>query len=129
MPLKISGGELHSCHPQMPVSNRIPAKNFTSRNRTPKNPREASGERNYVAPRERTSVRRRHRRTDCERTVHHRRRFGRMMKQPVENVNATPEEIEAALARAVPIVHDSPVITQEVAKLAYQYWTEREGIG
>jgi hypothetical protein len=41
-----------------------------------------------------------------------------MMKQPIENANATPEEIEAALARVVPIVHDSPVITQEVAKLA-----------
>jgi hypothetical protein len=42
------------------------------------------------------------------------------MKQPVENANATPEEIEATLARAVPIVHDLPVITQEVAKLAYE---------
>jgi Protein of unknown function (DUF2934) len=52
-----------------------------------------------------------------------------MMKQPAENANATPEEVEATRARAVPIFHDSPVITEEIAKLAYQYWKEREGIG
>jgi hypothetical protein len=49
-----------------------------------------------------------------------------MMKQPAENANATPEEIAATLARAVPIVYDSPVITEEIVKLAYQYWKERE---
>jgi hypothetical protein len=52
-----------------------------------------------------------------------------MMKQPAENINATPEEVEATLERAVPIFHDSPVITQEVAKLAYKYWQERNGLG
>lgn len=52
-----------------------------------------------------------------------------MMKQPAENANATPEEVEAALARAAPILHNSPIITQEVAKLAYQCWREREGVG
>jgi hypothetical protein len=51
------------------------------------------------------------------------------MKQPAENANATPEEVEATLARAVPIVHDCPVITQEVAKLAYENWQQREGTG
>ena len=51
-----------------------------------------------------------------------------MMKQPAENANATPEEVEATRARAVPILLTSPVITEEVAKLAYQHWTEREGI-
>jgi hypothetical protein len=52
-----------------------------------------------------------------------------MMKQPAENANATPEEVEATRAREVPIFHDSPVITEEVAKLAYEYWKERGGIG
>ncbi len=52
-----------------------------------------------------------------------------MMKQPAENPNATHEEIEAALARVEPIFHDSPAITEEVAKLAYQFWNEREGLG
>jgi hypothetical protein len=52
-----------------------------------------------------------------------------MMKQPAENANATPEEIEATLARAIPIFHDSPVMREEVAKLAYEYWKEGEGIG
>jgi Protein of unknown function (DUF2934) len=51
-----------------------------------------------------------------------------MMKQPSENANATPAEVEAARSRAEPIFHDSPVITEEVAKLAYQYWREREGV-
>ena len=52
-----------------------------------------------------------------------------MMKQPAENANATPEEVEAARARAIPIFHDSPVIKEETAKLAYNYWKEREGLG
>jgi hypothetical protein len=52
-----------------------------------------------------------------------------MMKQPAENANATPEEVEATRARAVPIFYDSPVIREEIAKLAYQYWKQREGIG
>ena len=50
-----------------------------------------------------------------------------MMKQPAENTNATAEEVEAALTRAIPILHNSPVITEEVAKLAYEYWRERDG--
>ena len=49
-----------------------------------------------------------------------------MMKQPAENANATPEEVEATLARTAPILHNSPVIMKEIAKLAYQYWRERE---
>ena len=51
-----------------------------------------------------------------------------VMKQPAENPNATREEVEAALARVEPIFHDSPVITEEVAKLAYQFWQERKGL-
>ena len=52
-----------------------------------------------------------------------------MMKQPAENANATPEEVEASRARAVPILHNSSVITTEIEKLAYHYWREREGVG
>ena len=52
-----------------------------------------------------------------------------MMKQPAENTNATLEEVEAALTRAAPISLDSPVIREEIAKLAYKYWLEREGVG
>ena len=52
-----------------------------------------------------------------------------MMKQPAENTNATPEEVGATLARAVPVFPDSQVIREEVVKLAYKYWLEREGVG
>jgi hypothetical protein len=52
-----------------------------------------------------------------------------MMKQPAENLNATREEVEATLARVEPICPDSPELTEEVAKLAYQFWRELKGLG
>ena len=52
-----------------------------------------------------------------------------MTKQPAENTNATREEIEAARARATPIARDPNVITQKVAKIAYQCWRDRGGVG
>jgi hypothetical protein len=52
-----------------------------------------------------------------------------MMKQPAENTNATREEIEAARARATPISHDPTVITEEVARIAYQCWRDRGSVG
>lgn len=51
-----------------------------------------------------------------------------MMKQPAENTNATLQEIECAIERASRILQDSPTITEEVAKLAYTYWQERNGL-
>src|SRR5688500_14812422 len=49
--------------------------------------------------------------------------------QPAENTDGNPEEVKATLVRVVPISLDSPVITEEIAKLAYKYWLEREGVG
>jgi hypothetical protein len=52
-----------------------------------------------------------------------------MMKQPAENANATAEEERATWARAVPLSRNSPSIREEVAKIAYQHWQERQGRG
>ena len=51
-----------------------------------------------------------------------------MMKQPAENINATRQEVESTIDRASRIIQDSQTITEEVAKLAYSYWQERNDV-
>ena len=50
-----------------------------------------------------------------------------MMKQPAENTNATATEVKAAAVRATPVSIDPDEIREEVAKVAYQLWQERQG--
>ena len=50
-----------------------------------------------------------------------------MMKQPAENTNATAEEIQATLQRTAPPSQNSTAIREEIAKLAYDYWSN--GLG
>ena len=51
-----------------------------------------------------------------------------MMKQPAENTNATRQEVECTIERASRIRQNSQTITEEVAKLAYSYWQERNDV-
>ncbi|HZO56288.1 MAG TPA: DUF2934 domain-containing protein [Bryobacteraceae bacterium] len=52
-----------------------------------------------------------------------------MMKQPAENTNATVAEAEAASARTTPVSLQAADIREQVAKVAYQLWQERQGAG
>jgi hypothetical protein len=52
-----------------------------------------------------------------------------MMKQPAENTNATVAEEEGTRERAVPLSINCLTIREEVEKLAYWHWQERQGRG
>ena len=52
-----------------------------------------------------------------------------MMKQPLDNTNALPEEEDQARALASRIYLDSPAVKEEIAMHARHFWQERGGSG
>ena len=52
-----------------------------------------------------------------------------MMKQPLENTNALPEEEDQARTSASRIYLESPAVKEEIAMHAHRFWQERGGSG